>query len=107
MNVVSRTSEPGTYARVTVKGAVGAIEKWPASGSRIRENSAGLSKRGRHSQSIEPSEPTSAAELQSESIAYSPIGRDPEASRAGRAATETSRSVMGLTSRAARSRYAL
>jgi hypothetical protein len=34
----------------------------PLSASRIAPNTLGLSKRGRHSQSIDPSSPTSAAE---------------------------------------------
>jgi hypothetical protein len=50
-----------------VKPATGAIDQWPAVGSSRRENSPGLSKRGRQSQSIEPSRLTSAAELQSDS----------------------------------------
>ena len=40
-----------------------------------RQNTGGPSKRGKQSQSTEPSRLTRAAERQSESSAYSPIGR--------------------------------
>ena len=51
----------------TIVRSSGAIVQWPASGSRIRANRAGLSKRGMQSQSIAPSRETSAEVLQSES----------------------------------------
>src|SRR3954453_8321876 len=50
----------------------------------MRPKTDGLSKRGRQSQSIEPSLPTSAAELESDSIAYSAIGRKPFSARTAR-----------------------
>ena len=67
MKVVSSTSVPGRYRRSVVNGSAGRIDQCPASGSRIRENRAGLSKRGRQSQSIDPYRSTRAAELQSDS----------------------------------------
>src|SRR5690349_1784245 len=81
VNTVSRTSVPGRYRRSLRNGAVGASVQCPASASRIRENTAGLSYRGRHSQSIAPSMPTRAAELQSERMPYPAIGRAPDGER--------------------------
>ena len=43
--------------------------------SRVKEAADGASKRGKQSQSTEPSRLTSAAERQSKSSAYSPIGK--------------------------------
>ena len=67
MNVVSTTSVPGRYRRSVVNDSTGRIDQCPASGSSIRAKSAGLSNRGRQSQSIDPWRSTSAAELQSAS----------------------------------------
>jgi hypothetical protein len=57
------------YARLTWNSPAGRIEKWPPSSSRMRANTAGASKRGKHSQSTEPARLTSAAERQSDSRA--------------------------------------
>ena len=63
VNVVTSTFDSSSYARVTVNGAVGAIEKCPpAPRSSSAANSDGLSKRGQQSQSIDPDRPTSAAD---------------------------------------------
>ena len=61
-NVVSSTMVRSRYPRVAVNSPFGVTEKWPAESSRIRANTAGLSNRGRHSQSTEPALLTSAAE---------------------------------------------
>ena len=58
-----------TYARLAWKSPAGRIAKCPPSGSRIRANTAGESKRGKHSQSTDPARLTSAAERQSDSRA--------------------------------------
>ncbi len=57
-----------------VNSPAGRIDQWPPFGSRMRAKTAGLSKRGRQSQSIEPSLPASAAELQSDRSPYEAIG---------------------------------
>ncbi len=49
------------YCRSVLNGAAGAIRQRPAAGSRMAPNRDGLSNRGQHSQSIEPSRPTRAA----------------------------------------------
>ena len=54
------------YARRTDSKSSGETTNVPPrSGSRMRQNAAGESKRGKHAQSIAPSRPTSAAEWQS------------------------------------------
>ena len=61
-NVVSRTFDESWYARSASNGSSGqSSKKPPRRASRIRENTAGESMSGRHSQSIEPSSATSAA----------------------------------------------
>ncbi len=67
--VVSRTSVRGRYLRVVQAGALGCSDQWPAWSSSSRAKTAGLSNRGRHNQSTEPTELTRAAERQSESRA--------------------------------------
>jgi hypothetical protein len=67
VNVVSSTSVPSTYACSASNSALGRIDQWPASGSSTRANTAGPSKRGRQSQSTEPSRETRADVLQSDS----------------------------------------
>ena len=66
-NVVSSTSVSGTYRRSTRRtSSTGAIIQRPWSGvPRSAAKQAPESKRGKHSQSIEPSRPTSAAVWQS------------------------------------------
>ena len=56
VNVVSSNRVSSTYRRVVSNGdpPAGAIDQCPAASSRIRPNTEGLSKRGKHSQSIEP-----------------------------------------------------
>ena len=68
-NVVSRAMVWSTYARLASKSPAGRIAKCPPSESRMRANTAGASKRGKHSQSTEPARLTSAAERQSDSRA--------------------------------------
>ena len=65
--IVSNTSVSGRYRRVTVKKAdSGPIHQRPFSGDPSRAaKQAGLSKRGQHSQSMEPALLTSAAVRQS------------------------------------------
>jgi hypothetical protein len=58
-----------TYARLDWKSPAGRIAKCPPPSSRMRLNTAGASKRGKHSQSTEPALLTSAAERQSDSRA--------------------------------------
>ena len=61
---------PGVLLRrLAWKLLAGRTEKWPPPGSRTRLKTAGESKRGKHSQSTEPSRLTSAAERQSDSSA--------------------------------------
>ena len=71
VNVVSSSRVSSTYRRVVSNGhlSAGVIDQCPAASSRIRPNTDGLSKRGKQSQSIEPSRLTSAAEWQSDSTA--------------------------------------
>lgn len=66
-NSVSSTSVPGRYRRVARgAGSAGASSQRPCSGAlSSAAKQAGLSKRGQHSQSIEPSRATSAAVSQS------------------------------------------
>src|SRR4051812_8424442 len=52
------------------------MRQCPASSSSNRPKTDGPSNRGKHSQSIDPSRVTSAAEWQSESRAWSPIGTE-------------------------------
>jgi hypothetical protein len=75
VKVVSSTRVSSTYRRLTWNSPAGRIVKCPPAGSRRRQNTDGPSKRGKQSQSTEPSRLTSAAERQSESSAYSPIGK--------------------------------
>src|SRR5215469_129684 len=51
------------------------MDQWPAWSSSSRAKTDGPSKRGKHSQSTEPARLTSAAERQSDSKAYSAIGK--------------------------------
>src|SRR5215831_18191522 len=74
-NVVSSAMVWSRYARLVSKSTAGRIAKCPAPESRMRANTAGASKRGKHSQSTEPARLTSAAERQSDSKAYSAIGK--------------------------------
>jgi hypothetical protein len=60
--VVSRTMVRSRYRLVTSASAVGRMAQCPASLSRIRANTAGLSNRGKQSQSTDPSVLTRAAE---------------------------------------------
>src|SRR5215475_5418211 len=53
-NVVSSAMVWSTYARLVSKSTAGRIAKCPAPESRMRANTAGASKRGKHSQSTEP-----------------------------------------------------
>jgi hypothetical protein len=69
LNVVSRAMVRSAYARLAWNSPAGRMEKWPPPESRIRAKTAGESKRGKHSQSTEPSRLTSAAERQSDSSA--------------------------------------
>lgn len=68
-NVVTSTMLPATYSRSAPKAASGWIDQCPASSSRMAAKIDALSKRGMHSQSMEPPEDTSAAEWRSESRA--------------------------------------
>jgi hypothetical protein len=68
-NVVSSAMVWFTYARLDLKSPVGWIAKCPPPGSRMRANTAGASKRGKHSQSTEPARLTKAAERQSDNSA--------------------------------------
>ncbi len=70
-NSVSSTSVFSRYRRRTaVTGAVGAIRQCPSSSvPSSREKHDGESNRGMHNQSTDPSRPTSAAVLRSESSA--------------------------------------
>jgi hypothetical protein len=52
--------------RAVSNSCTGLITQCPAPSSRSRANNEGLSKRGQHSQSMEPSRLTSAAAWQSE-----------------------------------------
>ena len=65
-NTVSNTIVSSTYPRLTSASATGPMRQCPAASSRSRPNTAGPSKRPAHSQSMEPSRLTSAAEWQSE-----------------------------------------
>ena len=73
--MVSSTIVWSTYRRLAWNSPAGRIENWPPAGSSRRQNTDGASNRGRQSQSTEPSRLTSPAEWQSESSAYSPIGK--------------------------------
>jgi hypothetical protein len=67
--VVSRTMVRSRY-RLVIREAPRAVsDQWPAPSSRIRPNTDGESKRGRHSHSMTPPLVTSAAEWQSDSNA--------------------------------------
>ena len=62
LNRVSRMSVPGRYRRVIFAFSTGSISQRPCSGvPSSAAKQAGESKRGRQSQSMEPSVPTSAA----------------------------------------------
>ena len=69
--IVSRIIVPGRYCRrMRTGGSAGAMRQRPLSGVPTRAaKQAGLSKRGQHSQSIEPSRLTRAALWQSPIIA--------------------------------------
>ena len=69
MKVVSSTIVWSTYRRLAWNSPDGRIAKRPPAGSSRREKTDGPSKRGKHSQSTEPSRLTSAAERQSDSSA--------------------------------------
>jgi hypothetical protein len=69
VKVVSSTIVWSTYRRVDRKSPAGRIAKRPPAGSSKPQNTDGPSKRGKHSQSTEPSRLTSAAVRQSESSA--------------------------------------
>lgn len=73
--VVSSTSVVSTYLLVVVTCPTGRTDQCPAVSSSSRANTLGLSNRGKHSQSTEPSRLTSAAECRSESRACSAIAR--------------------------------
>ena len=75
VKVVSSTIVWSTYRRLAWNSPAGRIAKCPPAGSSRRPNTDGASKRGMQSQSTEPSRLTSPAEWQSESSAYSPIGK--------------------------------
>src|SRR3954468_11005603 len=105
VNVVSITSEPATYRRSTVYSPAGRIDQCPPSGSRMRAKIASESYRGRQSQSIDPSRLTSAAELQSASNPYSPIGVKAPRSATGAAAGWVAAELMALQSADRRERY--
>ncbi len=64
--VVSNTIVRSRYRRVTWVALVAPIDQWPASSPRRRPRIEGLSKRGKHNQSIDPSRLTSAALCRSE-----------------------------------------
>ena len=59
--VVSITMVRSRYRRVTPVAPSARTDQWPASSPRSRAKTDGLSKRGKHSQSIDPSRLTSAA----------------------------------------------
>ena len=69
VKVVSSTIVWSRYLRLAWNSPAGWIVKCPPAGSSRRQNTEGPSKRGKHSQSTEPSRLTSAAERQSESSA--------------------------------------
>ncbi|HYH95376.1 MAG TPA: hypothetical protein VD972_05340 [Hyalangium sp.] len=70
VKVVTRTLVSSRYWRADWKGPSGPTRKVPPRcTSRMRQNTAGESNRGKHAQSMEPSRPTSAAEWQSPSKA--------------------------------------
>ncbi len=69
VKVVSSTIVWSTYRRRAWNSPAGRIAKCPPEGSSSRQNTDGPSKRGKHSQSTEPSRLTSAAERQSDSSA--------------------------------------
>ena len=69
VNVVSSTIVWSTYRRLARNSPAGWIANRPPAGSSRRQNTDGASKRGKHSQSTEPSRLTSAAERQSDSSA--------------------------------------
>src|SRR6202034_1258898 len=75
-NSVSRISVPSRYLRRTaVVLPLGPMRQLPCSGARSNAaKQAPESNRGKHSPSIEPSDPTSAAVWQSPMSAYSSIG---------------------------------
>ena len=66
VNVVASTLVAGRYVRrVSRTSATGATRKLPPPSSSARANTDGESNRGKQSQSIDPSRPTSASEWQS------------------------------------------
>ena len=67
--LVSSTMVWSAYVRLAMKSSAGRIAKCPPWVSRTRANTAGASKRGKHSQSTEPARLTRAAERQSDSRA--------------------------------------
>jgi hypothetical protein len=69
VNVVSSTIVWSRYLRLAWNSPAGRTAKWPPAGSSRRQNTDGPSKRGKHSQSTDPSRLTSAAERQSDSSA--------------------------------------
>jgi len=70
VKVVSKTFVSSTYRLTLVKDSRGrTVKEPPRSRSSSAANSDGLSKRGRHSQSSDPSRATNAAERQSPMIA--------------------------------------
>ena len=71
VNVVSSIMVSSKYRRVVSNDVPsgGEIVQYPAASSRRRPNTDGPSKRGKHSQSIDPPRLTSAAERQSDSRA--------------------------------------
>ena len=69
VKVVSSTMVWSAYLRLASNSPVGRIAKRPPAGSSRRQNTDGPSKRGKHSQSTEPSRLTSAADRQSDTSA--------------------------------------
>ncbi len=69
VKVVSSTIVWSRYRRLTWNSPAGRIANRPPAGSSRRQNTDGASKRGKHSQSTEPSRLTSAADRQSDNSA--------------------------------------
>lgn len=73
-NRVSRMFVSAMYRRVTCAEPDGETRQWPLRSSSSAPKTDGLSKRGQHSQSIDPSRATSATVRPSPIAAYSSIG---------------------------------
>src|SRR6266508_580895 len=72
--VVSSTRVRSRYRRLVVYSPAGRIDQCPAASSSSRPKIDGLSKRGKHSQSTDPSTVVKAAEWQSDRIACAAMG---------------------------------